>query len=98
MARKSRIVSAASSSKHPRRKRPPAAEAFQVVTSATVARGAAGRDIKVPMLVLYGEWLKAVGFPIGAAAYLVSDQHGEIALHRVGLRVPRRLKVRAVPR
>jgi hypothetical protein len=49
------------------------------------------------MLVLYGEWLKAVGFPIGSAAYLISDQQGEIALHRVGLRVPRRLRVRAVP-
>jgi hypothetical protein len=98
MARKSRIVSAASSTKHPRRKRPPAPEAFQVVTSATVARDAGGKDIKVPMLVLYGEWLKVVGFPIGSAAYLVSDEQGEIALHRVGLRFPRRLKVRAVPR
>ena len=98
MARKSRIASAASPTKHPRRKHPPASEAFHVVTSARVARGTAGRDIKVPMLVLYGEWLKAVGFPIGSAAYLVSDQLGEIALQRVGLRLPRRLRVRAVPR
>ena len=97
MARKSRIVSSTSSTKHPRRKRPPAPEAFQLVTSATVARGAAGKDIKVPMLVLYGEWLKAVGFPIGSAAYLISDEQGEIALHRVGLRLPRRLKIRAAP-
>ena len=44
---------------------PPASEALQIVTSATLARGA---DIKVPMLVRYGEWLKAVGFPIGSAA------------------------------
>jgi len=43
------------------------------------------------MLVLYGEWLKAVGFPIGSAAYFISDQQGEIAL-RVGPRVPRRLR------
>jgi hypothetical protein len=97
MARKSRIVSATSSTQHPRRKRPPPAEAFHVVTSATVARGAAGKAIKVPMLVLYGEWLKVVGFPIGSAAYLVSDAQGEIALHRVGLRLPRRLKIRAAP-
>jgi hypothetical protein len=97
MARKSRIVSATSSTKHLRRKRPPAAEAFQVVTAATVARGAAGMDIKVPMLVLYGEWLAAIGFPIGAAAYLISDQQGELALHRVGLRLPRRLKIRSAP-
>jgi hypothetical protein len=97
MTRKSRIVSATSSTRHPRRKRPPAPEAFQLVTSATVARGATGKVIKVPMLVLYGEWLKTVGFPIGSAAYLISDEQGEIALHRAGLRVPRRLKVRAVP-
>ena len=97
MARKSRTVSSKSSNKHPRRKRPPAQEAFQLVTSATVARGAAGKAIKVPMLVLYGEWLKAVGFPIGSAAYLISDAQGELALCRVGLRLPRRLKMRATP-
>ena len=49
------------------------------------------------MLVLYGEWLKAIAFPIGAAAYLISDQQGELALSRVGLRLPRRLKIRATP-
>jgi hypothetical protein len=97
MARKSRIISATSCTKHPRRKRPPASEAFQVVTSATLVRDASGANIKVPMLVLYGEWLKAVGFPIGSAAYLISDEQGELALQRVGLRLPRRLKVRAVP-
>jgi hypothetical protein len=98
MARKSRIVSATSSTKHARRKRPPAPEAFHVVTSATVARKDVGANIKVPMLVLYGEWLKAVGFPIGSAAYLISDEQGELALHRVGLRLPRRLRIRATPR
>jgi hypothetical protein len=97
MDRKSRIVSSTSSTKHPRRKRPPASEAFQVVTSATVTRGSTGKNIKVPMLVLYGEWLKAVGFPIGSAAYLVSDAQGELALQRAGLRLPRRLKIRAAP-
>ena len=97
MARKSRIVSSTSSTKPPRRKRARIEEPFQIVSSATVARGAAGRDIKVPMLVLYGEWLKAVGFPIGSAAYLISDQQGELALSRVGLRLPRRLKIRATP-
>jgi len=63
MARKSRIVSAAKSSKRPRRTRSPIPEPFQIVSSATVTAGAT--DIKVPMLVLYGEWLKAIGFPIG---------------------------------
>jgi len=65
-------------------------EPFQTVSSATVARGAAGVDIKVPMLVLYGEWLKAIGFPIGAAACLTADQQGEIRLTRLGLRLPSR--------
>ena len=97
MARKSRIVSSTSSTKAQRRKRPPIEEPFQIVSSATVARGTAGGDIKVPMLVLYGEWLKAIGFPIGAAAYLVSDAQGELALTRVGLKYPRRLKIRAAP-
>ena len=49
------------------------------------------------MLVPYGEWLAAIGFPIGAAAYLVSDQQGELALRRVGLRVPRKLLIRSTP-
>jgi hypothetical protein len=50
------------------------------------------------MLVLHGEWLKAIGFPIGAAAYLVSDKQGELALTRLGLRLPRRLRIRATPK
>jgi hypothetical protein len=98
MARKSRIVSSTPSTKSPRRKRARIEEPFQVVSSATVARGATGKAIKVPMLVLYGEWLAAIGFPIGSAAYLVSDQQGELALCRLGLRLPRRLKIRTTPR
>ena len=98
MARKSRTASPTSSSKPARRKRARIEEPFQIVSSATVSRGAAGVDIKVPMLVLYGEWLAAVGFPIGAAAYVISDEQGELALNRVGLRLPRRLKIRATPK
>ena len=37
------------------------------------------------MLLLYGEWLKAVGFPIGSAAFVTTDKRGELALHRIGL-------------
>ena len=96
MARKSRIVSAAKSSKRPRRARAPIPEPFQIVSSATVTAGTT--EVKVPMLVLYGEWLKAIGFPIGSAAYLMADKPGELALHRVGLRLPRRLYVRTTPR
>ena len=95
MARKSRIVSAKSSTKPSKRKQSSIPEPFQIVSSATVARGATRAKAKVPVLVLRGEWLKAVGFPIGTAAYLISDRQGELALHRLGLRFPRRLIVRA---
>jgi hypothetical protein len=48
---------------------------------------------RIPMLVLRGKWLKAAGFPIGSNAYVVTDARGEIALHRIGLRPPRKLRV-----
>jgi hypothetical protein len=66
-------------------------ESFEPVVATTVAKR------KVPTIVLRGDWLKAAGFPIGTNAYLICDRDGELALHRVGLRVPRRLLVRAVP-
>jgi hypothetical protein len=50
------------------------------------------------MLVIYGEWLKAVGFPIGSAACVTTDRHGELALNRIGLALPRRLYIRTMPR
>ena len=88
--------SAATPRKRAKRTRVKVPEPFQVVTSATVARRTA--KIEVPMLVLYGEWLKAAGFPIGAGAYLTADRRGELALSRVGLSFPRRLRIRAMPR
>jgi hypothetical protein len=45
------------------------------------------------MLVLRGEWLKAIGFPIGATAFLSTDKHGDIKLTRMGLKRPRKLRV-----
>ena len=45
------------------------------------------------MLVLRGEWLKAIGFPIGAKALLSTDKQGNIQLTRMGLSKPRRLRV-----
>jgi hypothetical protein len=51
------------------------------------------RTARVPTLVLRGEWLKAAGFPIGAGCYVTIDRRGEIALHRLGLGVPRRLMI-----
>jgi hypothetical protein len=49
--------------------------------------------VDVPMLVLRGEWLKAIGFPIGATAFLSTDKRGGITLTRMGLTRPRKLCV-----
>ncbi len=96
MTRKSRTTSSPTLSERPKRKHSPIPEPFQLISFATVTADAA--KIRVPMLVLYGEWLKAVGFPIGSAAILTTDKRGELALHRIGLSFPRRLTVRAAPR
>jgi hypothetical protein len=94
MARKP--VTASSSSparKRAKRARSKIPEPFQTIPHATVTAGP--KKVKVPMLVLYGEWLAAVGFPIGSAAYLTTDKRCELALHRLGLGLSRRLYVRA---
>jgi hypothetical protein len=49
--------------------------------------------VDVPVLVLRGEWLKAIGFPIGATAFLSTDKRGDIKLTRMGLKRPRKLRV-----
>ena len=95
MPRKSRTASSPTH-RNTKRSRTKIPEAFRLVTKATVARGNA--KIEVPMLVIYGEWLKAIGFPIGSGACLTTDRRGELVLHRVGLAMPRRLYVRAAPR
>ena len=76
--------------------RPPVTEPVDRVYAGkvTVARTHVG----VPMLVLRGEWLKAIGFPIGAKAFLSTDKQGDIQLTRMSLRRPRRLRlVKAKP-
>jgi hypothetical protein len=95
MARKSRTVSSTKSSKSERKNRKVIPEPFQVVSS--VVATSDGKKVEVPMLVLYGEWLRAVGFPIGSAAVLTTDQHGALALHRLGLALPRRVYIHAMP-
>jgi hypothetical protein len=67
---------------------------FQMTQAATVSTR--GGKAKVPKLVLSGAWLKAVGFPIGSAVVVTTDRRGELALHRLGLGVPRRVYVRAM--
>lgn len=90
MPRKSRTPS----SSRPRAKVIP--EPFHVVSAATLTSKTARP--KVPMLVIYGEWLKTIGFPVGSAAYLTTDRHGELALRRIGLAMPRRLYISSAPR
>ena len=51
------------------------------------------RTISKPERVFRGEWLKAIGFPIGATAFLSTDKQGDITLTRMGLTRPRRLRV-----
>src|SRR3982750_414598 len=58
MARKSRTVSSTKSSKSERKNRKVIPEPFQVVSS--VVATSDGKKVEVPMLVLYGEWLRAV--------------------------------------
>ena len=95
MPRKS--VTRASSASHLRAKRARTIpESFRLVTAAAVVRGA--ERVEVPMLLLCGEWLKTIGFPIGSAVCLTTDGRGELALRRAGLAMPRRLSIRAAPR
>ena len=53
----------------------------------------ASTRVDVPMLVLRVEWLRAIGFPIGAKAFLSTDKQGDIQLTRMGLKRPKRLRV-----
>jgi hypothetical protein len=38
-------------------------------------------------------WRKAIGFPIGATAFLSTDTRGDIKLTRLGLKRPRKLRI-----
>jgi hypothetical protein len=44
------------------------------------------------------ERLKAIGASIGAATYLTTDRRDELTLHRVGLTLPRRVRIVATKR
>jgi hypothetical protein len=67
-------------------------EPFQIIRACVTRSG----TTKVPMLTLRGEWLKAIGFPIKAGVYLTTDRRGEMTLHRLGLGLPRRLRIVAM--
>jgi hypothetical protein len=91
VAKKSRTASRASRPQSAKPAPSPVAEPIQRVFASKVTVGRATVD--VPMLVLRGEWLKAIGFPIGATAFLSTDQRGDITLRRMGVTAPRRLRV-----
>ena len=93
MARKSRTTPPASRTRTRARKPapPPIRDAFQSISASTRALSESKR--LVPTLVLRGSWLKAIGFPIGASVLLTTDKRGEMALARLGLRLPRRLRI-----
>ena len=86
----------ASRTPHPRTKtakRSPIPEPFHAVVASTVTAG--DKTATVPTLILRGEWLKACGFPVGTQAYVTTDHRGELALHRLGLKLPRAVRVSA---
>jgi hypothetical protein len=94
MATKTRTGSRASRTRATNPARPPVTAPADryFAGKVTVAR----TRLDVPMLVLRGEWLKAIGFPIGATAFLSTDKRGDITLTRMGLTRPRRLRVMKV--
>ena len=92
MATKTRTGSRTSRTRATNPARPPASAPsadHYYAGKVTVAR----TRVDVPMLVLRGEWLKAIGFPIGAKAFLSTDKQGDIQLTRMGLKRPRRINV-----
>ena len=66
-------------------------EPFQSISAS--ARASAKNTKLVPTLILRGPWLKALGFPIGASAFLTTHARGELTLRRLGLRLPARLRI-----
>jgi hypothetical protein len=89
MAAKPRTGSRASRTRATSATRAPVTKPDDRTSKVTVAR----TSVDVPMLVLRGEWLKAIGFPIGAKAFPSTDKRGDITLTRMGLTRPRRLRV-----
>ncbi len=55
-------------------------------------RGKGDRMRDVPTITLRGDWLKALGFPIGAPIYVFAETQG-MAICRIGLHKPRWLRI-----
>jgi hypothetical protein len=90
VARKSRTTPPASRTRVRKPAPPPIPDPFQSISA--TARSPRSRRL-VPTLILRGPWLKALGFPIGASAFLTTDHRGEIVLSRLGTKLPRRLRI-----
>ena len=56
-------------------------------------RTIAGVERMLPTIVLRGEWLVALGFPIGAPIHLMAEADGRLMLCRPGLKKPRWLRI-----
>ena len=74
------------------------AKPHRVTRVGASVRTRAGVMRKVPVIVLRGDWLKALGFPIGAPIYLFAEAHGRMAICRLGLAKPRWLHIVAPKR
>jgi hypothetical protein len=59
----------------------------------STARPKEGRRRDVPTITLRGDWLKALGFPIGAPIHVFAEAHGRMAICRMGLHKPRWLRI-----
>jgi len=88
MATKSRTSPRTSRTRAMKPSLPLIPEPYQSISAST--RSPKSRRL-VPTLILRGEWLAALGFPIGASAFLISPKRGAIALNRLGRGRPRRV-------
>jgi len=77
-----------------RKRQPPAAATLDGVSYVgSSTRSSENRVRDVPKITLCGNWLKALGFPIGAPIYVFAEAHGRMAICRMGLHKPRWLHI-----
>ena len=62
------------------------------------SRTTSGAKCEVPTIILRGEWLKALGFPIGAPICVFAEANRRMAIYRMGLGRPRWLRIVAPKR
>lgn len=92
MANKSTIGSSRSTGRHKKENESVIPNETRAV-GAVIVEGEAGTSRKVPCIILQGEWLKKAGFAVGTGIYLTTDDVGEMTIHRVAYKWPRRLHI-----